>query len=168
MTESKYHVKRKDKELTDPAEHEAILKKGRYITLALCYENQPYIVTMNYGYDKNSKALFFHCALEGDKLDMISRNPAVCGTVIEDLGYGHGDCEHYYRSIVLRGNIGIVETLEESKQGIDILIDHLEENPDETKARFLKDDKTYDKMHVLKLDIESITGKQGLKKTNND
>jgi len=169
MTGGRYHVKRKDKELTDPAEHEAILKKGRYITLALCHNEQPYVVTMNYGWDKNANALYFHCALEGDKLDIIAENPAVCGTVIEDLGYGHGKCEHYYRSIILRGNIGIVETLEEKKRGIAVLIEHLEEHPDETKTRFLKDDKTYDKMHILRfdLDINTITGKQGLEKNNN-
>lgn len=164
MTESNYHVKRKDKELTDQADMKMILKNGRYVTLSLCRDNEPYIVTMNYGYDEALNALFFHCALEGDKLDFIADNPDTCGTVIEDLGYGHGNCEHFFRSIVLRGKIYTVDTLEEKKQGISVLIDHLEEHLDEAKARFLKDDKTYNKIHILRLNIENITGKQGLKK----
>lgn len=166
MTDQRYHVKRKDKEITDKAEFDSILQKGKYIIFALCRDNEPYIVTMNYGWDKEHNALYFHCALEGDKLDIIADNPKACGTIIEDLGYGHGDCEHYYRSLVLRGKLYQVQTLEEQKHGIGVLIEHLEENPDEAKLLFLKDEKVYTKMHILRFDIEHITGKEGLKKTD--
>jgi hypothetical protein len=164
MTKRRYHVKRKDKELTNPAYFEAIIKRGKYITLALCRNDEPYIVTMNYGYDTKLNALFFLCALEGEKLEFLSDNPTVCGSIIEDLGYGHGDCEHYYRSLVIRGNIFIVDSLEEKKHGINVMIDHLEEHPDDVKARLLKDRKIYEKMHILRFEIENITGQEGLKK----
>ena len=161
---AKYHIKRKDKELTDRDEIFATIKRGKFTSLALCRDNEPYIVTMNYGYDERLNAMFFHCALEGQKLDFIENNPEVCGTVIEDLGYGHGECEHYYRTVVFRGQLYRVDTLEEKKHGIGVMIEHLEEHPEETKARLLKDDKTYERMHILRLDITDITGKQGLKK----
>ena len=50
----------------------------------------PYVVTMNYGYDRGGRALYFHCAKEGLKTDFVRENPNVCATVIEDLGYQHG------------------------------------------------------------------------------
>lgn len=165
---SRYHIKRKDKLLTDQDEIQDILKRGRYTTIALCRNDEPYIVTMNYGYDEITNALYFHCALEGHKLDFIAANPNACATIIEDLGYGYGDCEHYYRSLIIRGEIFIIENLEEKKRALQVLIEHHEEKPDEARARFLKDDKSYDRCHTLRLDIEEITAKQGLKKTTND
>jgi nitroimidazol reductase NimA-like FMN-containing flavoprotein (pyridoxamine 5'-phosphate oxidase superfamily) len=86
----------------------------------------------------------------------------VCGTVIEDLGYGHGECEHYYRSIIIRGKIHLVDDPDEKRHGIDVMIKHLEEKPDDVKARLLKDEKTYARFHILRLDIEEITGKGSL------
>lgn len=162
---TRYHLKRQDKLLSDEAEIRAILKRGRYVTMALCRHDEPYIVTMNYGYDETGNALYFHCALEGQKLDFIEANSNVCASIIEDLGYGYRDCEHYYRSLIIRGKIYIIENLEEKKRALQVLIEHHEEKPDEAKARFLKDDKSYDKCHTLRLEIEEITAKQGLKKT---
>lgn len=161
---SQYHVKRKDKELIDRGEIRAILSRGQYAYIALCRHDEPYIVTMNYGYDEKANALYFHCALEGQKLDFIKQNPRVCGTVIEDLGYCHGNCDHSYKSVVFRGKMAVVDEIAEKKHGIDIMIKHLEEQPDQVKTKLLKDDKTYARFHVLRLDIEEITAKQGLKK----
>jgi nitroimidazol reductase NimA-like FMN-containing flavoprotein (pyridoxamine 5'-phosphate oxidase superfamily) len=82
--------------------------------------------------------------------------------VIEDLGYQHGECNHSYRSIVFWGKMSIIDDLEEKKHGLNILIDHLEEEPDEVRKKLLKEDSRYEKMQmaILRLDIEEMTGKQ--------
>ena len=54
----------------------------------------------------------------------------------------------------------IVETLEEKKKGLEILINHLEKDPNPTKNKFLKKEDTYENMGMLRLDITDISGKE--------
>ena len=59
----KYHMHKSERELTDREEILEIISQGRYVTLSLCRGNEPYIVTLNYGYDQLKGALYFHSAL---------------------------------------------------------------------------------------------------------
>lgn len=157
----KYHMNRKEKQITDSVVLSEIVKQGKYVTIAMCRAKEPYIVALNYGYDENKNALYFHCSLKGLKLDFIKHNPAVCATVIEDRGYKMGDCSQAYRSVVFWGKMHIIEDLEEKKHGINILLNHLEDNPDEIRERSLKSDDVYKEVGILRLDITEISGKQG-------
>jgi len=157
----KYHMNRKEKEITDPVVLNEIVKQGKYVTIAMCRAKEPYIVALNYGYDENKNSLYFHCSLKGLKLDFIKHNPAVCATVIEDRGYKIGDCSQAYRSVVFWGKMHIIEDSEEKKHGINILLNHLEDNPDEIRERSLKSDDVYKEVGILRLNITEISGKQG-------
>lgn len=157
-----YHVRRKEKEISGADEMREILASGRLAAVALCREGEPYIVTMNYGWDADNKTLYFHCAHEGMKIDFIRANDRACATVVEDHGYRHGECDHAYRSVVIRGPIGIVEELEEKKHGLKVLLGHQEKEPEPVRERTLPDDESYGKLSVLRIRIESITGKKGL------
>ena len=60
MTE--YHLRRSEKEITDPAEILDVIAAGKHMTLAMCRESEPYLATVNYGYDSDEEAFYFHCA----------------------------------------------------------------------------------------------------------
>lgn len=150
-----------DREIVLPEEINSILCQGKYTTISMCRQNEPYIVTLSYGYDKDSHALYFHCAKQGLKLDFISENPMVCATVIEDGGYISDECAHAFKSVVFLGEMFIVERLEEKKHGMQILLNHLEEKASVKKEMILKSDNAYSRMNVLRLDIKQIHGKAG-------
>jgi nitroimidazol reductase NimA-like FMN-containing flavoprotein (pyridoxamine 5'-phosphate oxidase superfamily) len=154
-------MRRKERSIEDPDEIRRILSQGRLIYIALCRSHEPYIVTMNYGFDRERNALYVHCAKEGLKIEFIRDNPRACATVVKDLGYRQGRCEQAYRSLVLRGTMHIAETPEEKKHGLDVLLEHQEENPDPIKRRLHENEDRYEKLVVLRLDIEEITGKAG-------
>lgn len=154
-----YHMRRNEKEITDKGEIFNIIKSGKYTSISLSKENEPYIITLSYGFDSNKNALYFHCAAEGQKIDFVKSNPYVCGTIIEDNGYKDG-CGQAFRSIVYRGTISIVKDIEEKKHGFDILIDHLEKNPEEVKKNLLKSEEVYIKPSILRLDISEMTCKE--------
>lgn len=158
---AQYHMNKKEREITDREEVLDIMRSGKYATIAMCRENEPYAVTLSYGYDSENHALYFHSALKGLKLDFIQANPKVCATVIRDGGYVMGQCEHHYASVVFWGEMQLVERLEEKKHAFDILIDHLEEEPAAVKARIFKNDRVYDTAGILRLDIKEMTGKKG-------
>ncbi len=156
----KYHMHKSEQELKDSEEIQAIISQGKYVTLSLCREDEPYIVTLNYGYDRAKGALYFHTALKGLKLEFVEVNPRVCGTVVEDRGYVAGRCDHAYRSVILYGTLCRVTDLEEKKHGMQVMLTHLEERPEEVKRRLLKDDARYRTVVILRLDISGMTGKQ--------
>jgi len=159
---TRYHLTRKDREITDEKEIREILSSGRLITVALCRGNDPYLVTMNYGYDGERNALYFHCALQGQKLDFIRENPRVCATLIVDRGYVEGKCEHKYRSLIIRGRMSVEKDLAGKKNGLKILLEHQEKDPRPVWERNLAEDEGYDIVEVLRIDIEEISGKQSL------
>ena len=155
-----YHMRKSEREITDPGEMKDIIRNGTYAILSMVKGSDPYVVTLSYGYDPERSALYFHTASDGLKLDIIGSNNKVCGTVIDDLGYVHGECSHRYRSVVLYGVIHEVVDLGEKKIGMMTMFRHLEKVPDEMKERFLSEDRSYSKFKVLRMDISRITGKK--------
>jgi len=153
-------MNRKDREIKDESEHIDILRNGKIVTISLCRKNEPYIVTLDYGYDEAENCLYFHCAKNGLKIDFLLDNSHVCATIIEDLGYVDGRCEHKFRSLVFWGAMMVVENLEGKKHGMNVLLNHLEKNPEKLKKRLLSKDTAYQKFAVLRLDITEISGKQ--------
>ncbi|TLX71547.1 flavin-nucleotide-binding protein [Labilibacter sediminis] len=158
----KYHLhNRPNRELKEETEINEILLNGKFAVISMCRNNEPYIVSLSYGYDLKNKCLYFHCATEGLKLDFIAANKKVCATVIEDKGYIQGECAHEYKTAVFWGEMFIVEDNEEKKHGMNILLEHLEKKEDIVENLMLKSEKVYAKMNILKLNIDEIHAKAG-------
>lgn len=97
-----------------------VLKNAKFLHLAFAVDNEPYLVTLNYGYDMNY--LYFHSSTKGKKIDMIEKNPNIC----YELNYG-GDIyshEHAcnwgtkYRSLIGRGKAELLNTDAERITGL--------------------------------------------------
>jgi uncharacterized protein len=160
--DTRYHVKRTDREIKDKSQMLDVLKTCKNAVIAMCNDDEPYAVTMTYGYDPKKHALYFHGATRGRKTDFIGRNPRVCATVIDDGGYIVGQCKYAYTSLVLYGKMYIVESLEEKKHAIKVLLEHLEpETPPE--GRRVVTDQMYAGFHVMRFDIDEMTGKKAVK-----
>lgn len=157
-----YHLhNRPNREIKSDTEIYDILKNGKFCVISMCRENEPYIVTLSYGFDSECKSLYFHCAPQGLKLDFIGTNSQVCATVIEDGGYVKNECGHNYRTVVFWGRMTIVADLEEKIHGMSVLLNHLESDSVVIKDKLLKSNDYYSKMVLLKLDIKQIHGKEG-------
>ncbi len=151
-------MRRKDKEITDPAEINDILKTAKTLRLAMADDGVPYIVPLNYGYYDN--ALYIHCAKEGRKLDILRKNPKVCFEIEAEnevvTGSRACDWTTRYRSLIGYGTMEILESEKDKIAGLDILMKH-----------FGSFNNTYHPKHVeniviLKMTIESVTGKISL------
>ncbi|MFH1336863.1 MAG: pyridoxamine 5'-phosphate oxidase family protein [Candidatus Zixiibacteriota bacterium] len=156
----KYHMRKKEREIIDKNLLSEILRNGKYVVISMCRDNEPYVVSLSYGYDEKQNAIFFHCSPQGLKLDFIRQNPSVCATVIEDRGYKMGDCSHAYRSVVFWGKMYRIDGLAEKKHAINVLLEHLEDEPDRIREKSLKSDEDYKEVGVLRLDITEMTGKK--------
>ncbi len=149
-------MRRKEKEIKDTKEIENIIKSSQICRIAISDEEFPYIVPMNYGYNNNS--LYFHCALNGRKIDLLRRNNKV-GFEIEQhhkIIKDDVSCNWTtkYRSIIGHGIMEIIEDFEQKKDGLDILMQQ------HGKEDNIYNDKAVSKVLILKLSIKSISAKQ--------
>jgi nitroimidazol reductase NimA-like FMN-containing flavoprotein (pyridoxamine 5'-phosphate oxidase superfamily) len=79
MLYAMHKLRRKDKEVTDISELRKPLLESKYVTLAMCFNNEPYLVTLSHGFDKENNCIFFHCASQGKKIDVLHNTPIVWG-----------------------------------------------------------------------------------------
>jgi hypothetical protein len=118
-----HDMRRKDKEITEVAAIEAILKRNNICRLALFDAEYPYIVPLCYGYEDG--CLYFHGFAGGTKLDLVGKNPNVSFEVEEGLEVttDPDPCEWSvkYRSVVGRG---VAEILDGpgKRAGLDIVV----------------------------------------------
>ncbi len=159
---TQYHLRRKEKAMSEMTVLTEILSEGKFLTLALCRENEPYAVTLNYGYDSNRNVIYLHAANTGRKLDILQVNSRVCATVIVDHGYLDGKCDHAYQSVIMSGNIVIVDDLTEKIHGLNIMVDQLEPDPEPVKKNMVSNRNIQDGVCILRFDIDEISGKQSI------
>jgi len=101
------------------AECERMLTACSAGVLVMCREAEPYAVPMNHAYAAGK--LYFHCALTGQKLDMIRANPAACYVVNSYFGEPGAladsrKCHGNWESVIAYGRARVVEDREELRQ----------------------------------------------------
>ena len=156
-----FHVRRKDREISDPEEMRKVLKTTQYVTVALCMDNEPYLVSLSHGYDETKNCIYFHCAPEGKKLVYQKVNNRVWGQAVLDFGVTD-ECDYVYTSVHFRGKMNLISDLSEKQHAIEVLVRQLSLDPEKKLAQ-IKPEKL-EKTTVGRIDIESMTGKKGAPK----
>jgi nitroimidazol reductase NimA-like FMN-containing flavoprotein (pyridoxamine 5'-phosphate oxidase superfamily) len=150
-------LRRDDREITDKAVIEAILHRAGVGRLGLAVDNWPYVVPLNYVY--HNGAIYFHCADEGRKIDMLKANPQVCFEVDEDYGIVRSNkpSPHstHYTSVIVFGQAQIVDDLQRKFEALQALLDKYAPGRHYRQMR-LNEAKT---ATVVEITIEGMTGK---------
>jgi uncharacterized protein len=151
-----FHVRRKDREITQSSEMLQVLKNTKYVTIALCMEGEPYLVALSHGYDQTRNCLYFHCASEGKKLIYAKANPKVWGQAVLDFGVTQ-ECDYDYSSVHFSGNLSLITDLNEKKHALEVLIRQVSLDP-ETKLAKIKPEKL-ESTTMGRIDINYMSGK---------
>jgi hypothetical protein len=152
-----YHVRRKEYEITDVNAMKKVLSSTKYVTVALCKDSEPYLVTLSHGYDADRNCVYFHCAQEGKKIDYIRANNKVWGQAMVDEGYTE-DCGQPYTSVQFHGKVTFLENVDEKLHALTCMIRQLNENPEKAIANVKHESLT--KLMIGRIDIEYLSGKQ--------
>jgi nitroimidazol reductase NimA-like FMN-containing flavoprotein (pyridoxamine 5'-phosphate oxidase superfamily) len=147
--------------MADRAAIEAVFVAAKYVTIAMCAEDEPYLVALNHGYDRERGCLYFHCAPDGRKMDILARNPRVWGMAVEDLGYLDGECDHAYRSVMFGGNVVFLASDQEKRRALEVMIRQQESDPDGVIAEQMTDTRV-STVTVGRIDLDQVTGKEAL------
>jgi nitroimidazol reductase NimA-like FMN-containing flavoprotein (pyridoxamine 5'-phosphate oxidase superfamily) len=161
-------MRRKDKEIIDIDEKLEIIAKCKICRLGLSENNYPYIVPLNYGfsYDEQKLTLYFHCATEGRKIDIIQKNNNACFEIDCDTKLIEGknpcDCAYEFKSIIGFGKIIFLDTKDEKINGLNYLIKQQTEK--DIKHDFNENE--LNNVVVFKMLVDEFTGKQKVIRNN--
>ena len=151
-------MRRKEKEITDRAEIDAILHRATFCRLGLTDGNILYVVPLNFGYD--GKCLYIHSAPEGQKIEIIRKNNYVCFQADVDVKLVDTDsahtCSTKYQSVIGYGRASIITDDEGKIKALDILMRKHSDLQHEYPRNLL------DGMVIIRIEIESMTGKRSI------
>jgi uncharacterized protein len=150
-------MRRKNQEIVDRKVIEGILSKSLICRIGMICDGIPYIVPLNYGYNKNT--IYMHSASEGKKIDILKKNSNVCFEIEDTTEIIEKDlaCDWAtkYRSLIGYGTVEIITEYEQKKRGLDIIMSQ----HGSTANNIYKEEKVKNTV-ILKLTIERVTGKQ--------
>ncbi|MDF1540225.1 MAG: pyridoxamine 5'-phosphate oxidase family protein [Candidatus Thorarchaeota archaeon] len=152
-------IRRKEKVIESTEELQRILLNTKYVTVSMCSENEPYLVTLSHGYDTKENCLYFHCAQEGKKIDILKENNLVWGQVIVDHGYADGKCDHLFETAQFRGHVTFLTDFEEKKHALTVMVNQLEPSPANVIEEQFKE-KSIQKVNIGRIDIDYMSGKR--------
>jgi nitroimidazol reductase NimA-like FMN-containing flavoprotein (pyridoxamine 5'-phosphate oxidase superfamily) len=149
-------MRRKEKEITDRIQIDTIINRAFVCRLALSDGKRPYVVPLSFGYD--GSCLYFHCAEQGKKIDIMKMNPLVCFEI--DI-----DCEPIsstsscawsmkYSSVIGYGNATFVDDIVLKREALEIILSHYSDTRVEIPLEAIRN------TVIIKVKIESMTGKR--------
>ena len=117
-------MRRKDREVTDPAVIDGIIRRCDCCRLGFADGGACYIVPLNFGFvhRDGARIFYFHSAREGRKVDLARR----CGRAGFELDTGHrlqaGDaacqCSMDFESVIGTGAVAVVEDPAEKREAL--------------------------------------------------
>jgi nitroimidazol reductase NimA-like FMN-containing flavoprotein (pyridoxamine 5'-phosphate oxidase superfamily) len=150
-------MRKKDREITDPALLETIMRKAQVCRLGLSLNDVPYVVPVNFGH--KGDRIYFHSSLKGMKIDILKQNNRVCFEMECDVELVPGetacDWTTKFYSIIGFGKAHIVADYSEKLEGLAIIMEHYTG----TAMHQFPEEKV-NKAAIVRIDIESMTGKK--------
>jgi len=148
-------MRRREKQITDIIELEIILCSAELCLLAMVDDGKPYCVPLNFGYA--NRALYFHSAPEGRKIDILRSNPAVGFTVISrhELVMNERVCSWTakFTSVIGAGKAEIITDRAGKEKGLAVLMGQYSNEEYDFSGEDL------DGVVIIKVTIEEMTGK---------
>ena len=136
-----------------------LMARARYgILCTVDADGCPYGLPISYAYDAPTRRVFMHCsAAGGHNLDNVVARPKASFTVVEDAELLPEQFSTQYCSAIATGTVRIAEGLEK-REGIEAILRKLA--PDNIEAGMAYIDRAFDRLAVIVLDVDRMTGKR--------
>ena len=147
-------MRRQDRQISE-SEAIEILQKGEFGVLSMCTpDSGGYGIPLNYAL--KDKAIYFHCALEGSKLEYLRQNNRVSFCVIGRTNVLPSQFGTMYESVIASGVATEVEG-EEKHEALMLFLEKYSADYIQEGTEYMI--KAFKRVKVIKLSIETITGK---------
>jgi len=157
-------MRRNDREITDPTVILDLLARchiGRLATIG--HDGFPRIKPVNFVH--HHEVIYFHTALEGEKIDDIRRDNRVCFEVDQPIAHvmsGKKACSagYLYRSVIIKGRATMVDDETKKTKALDLLM----QKHEGTDKKYEYSKASMSETGIVRIDIEQMTGKESLGK----
>ncbi|MBQ7533997.1 MAG: pyridoxamine 5'-phosphate oxidase family protein [Stomatobaculum sp.] len=149
-------MRRQDRKLTEE-EAMQILTAAEYGVLStVCEDGTPYAVPISFAVEEG--CIYMHCTVDGgQKIDNLRRNPAACFTAVSETKLLPDKFGTLYLSAIARGKVEIITDPEEKMKGLMALLRKYSADFMESGIKYAN--ASVNKVYILRLPIETITGK---------
>lgn len=151
-------MRKADREITSADEKISLLERCQTIRLGLKDGEFPYVVPLSFGFEAETGNvnIYFHCAKEGKKVNLLKADPRVC--VEADILNGYKDTGKSvtadYESVI---GFGICREVfgDEAVRGLELLLDHCG-----VKGYRARECASLGRTAVFKIELLEFTGKR--------
>ncbi len=152
-------VRRQNRILDDQARIRELLLNSEYgfLSLGTAENGYGYGVPLSYAFDEDTNNLYFHCAPEGQKLDMLSQNNKVSFCVV---GVTKPIAEQFttlFESVIAFGIAQTDISDDEKRKALRLLVKKYSSGLEELGEKYM--DKSWGRTAAFKIEIEHITAK---------
>ncbi|MFV0418406.1 MAG: pyridoxamine 5'-phosphate oxidase family protein [Dysgonomonas sp.] len=152
-------IRRQNRSLEDKLRIEELLITSEYgfLSLGISENGYGYGIPISYAYDEDSNSLYFHGALEGQKLDMIKQNNKVSFCVVGVTKPIADQFTTLYESVIAFGSVYTDLSEEDKRKALRMLVKKYSPGFEELGDKYM--DKSWSRTAVFRIDIEHITAK---------
>ncbi|MGN0690827.1 MAG: pyridoxamine 5'-phosphate oxidase family protein [Oscillospiraceae bacterium] len=149
-------MRRKDREMSKEFALD-VFDSCEYAVMAMTDEKGlPYCLPMSLARD--GEYIYFHCAEEGSKLDILRKAPDVCITCAVNVHNAEDKFTVYYESAVIRGKASEVTDRDEKIRGLNAICRKF--TPSNMADFDNAIERSIGRTAVWKIKIEEVTGKK--------
>ena len=153
-------MRRDDREISDISEIYEILERCTTINLGMYAEDYPYVIPMTFGCgpEDGKIAVYFHCAGEGRKWELLHKDNRVCveAHIYERVEQkGSDDITAKYESVIGFGKAQLIEDQKEKVEVIKIILDHYNSSGFPVTSC-----KGLNRVEVYKIVLDKVSGKR--------
>ncbi len=152
-------VRRKNRILDSEERVEELLTDSEYGFLSLGVEDNGYAygIPISYVYDKDSHSLYFHCALEGQKIDLLKKDNKVSFCVVGKTKPIAEKFTTLYESVIVFGNAHIDLPEEEKRKALRLLVKKYSPGLEEMGETYMN--KSWERTGTFKIEIKHLSAK---------
>lgn len=152
-------VRRQNRVLDDKARIDELLATAEYGFLSLGNDENGYGygIPISYAYDCESENLYFHCAPDGKKMDLLSNNSNVSFCVVGVTRPIGEQFATLYESVIAFGEADSHLSDDEKRKALRLLIRKYSNGYEELGEKYI--DKSWSRTAAFKIRIKHITAK---------
>lgn len=152
-------VRRQNRVLDNEERIQELLQTAEYgfLSLGTGENGYAYGIPLSYAYDAESNSLYFHCAPEGQKLDMLAQNNRVSFCVVGVTKPIADRFTTYYESVLVYGIAHYELTDDEKRKALRLLVKKYSAGFEEIGEKYM--DKSWARTSAFRIQIEHLTAK---------
>lgn len=151
-------IRRKNRELTGERITE-LLQESEYgfLSLGTSDNGYGYGIPISYAYEKDTESLYFHCAPEGQKLDMIRENNRVSFCVVGVTRPIGDKFTTLYESVIAFGDAEIIDNESEKRKALRLLVKKYSAGYEDIGEKYMES--SWNRTATFRITVKHITAK---------